>query len=298
MTAADPFVPRRTTARGGSATDARRSASRPGPARPRGLLYSGLTTAVALAVVGGASYFAWTIYAGGGASAVAGDETVPVIVAALESYKTAPENPGGITAPGGDFAFYSEMEGRPLVVRPGEEHVLPPPEEPIAELVPELFDRPVPVSLPVDSSERRSEEAAATAGTAGGAAAGVIVPPVLSSPIQPLPTIDEGGLTPEPVALPTADPAATPVAEAVVRPQSASTVQLASMRSAALADQEVQRLRRLLPDLLANRQPIIRESASNGVTYFRVSFSTNGPIDAAALCSEIKTRALDCIVHN
>lgn len=341
MAAAELYAPRsmdggrpRATSRSRNrTTDSKQAAKgRPQPARRRGLVYRALTTGVALSVLGGFGYYAWGAYNGERGPAPTGE--IAMIHASSEPLKYAPENPGGLVVPGGDLDFFETVNGPRLTVRPDEEHVLPPPETPITDPAPEIFDRPAPVPMEQapDVREAVAEPVAVATAEATAAAAvpaagaGVNVPPVLSAPMLPLPVVDGQALTPHPAARQdvTAQPAepgalagsqtaidtlvaavdagiADSVAQPVV-PQAAAagdaTVQLASMRSQELAEQEWARLSRMLPDLLGGRQPIIRASTNNGRTFYRVSVPANDAVDAASLCAEIKNRNLDCIVHD
>ncbi len=306
------------------------------PARSRGLIYRALTSGLALAVVGGFSYYAWTAYSGDRLPDAAAE--IATIHASVDPLKTPPENPGGIAAPGSEYEFFASVNGGRLDVRPDEEFVLPPPEAPITEPTPEIFDRPPPVPMelatgPFDDVSDEAGDAEAEP-LAPIAIAGVSVPPVLAAPMLPLPVVEQGQLDAQPVALDSGsstvaantprsqtaidtlvasmasesagapvpqDPvytvAAAPAAVAEQGQSSGATVQLASMLSREQAEQEWLRLNRLLPDLLAGREPIIRTSTSNDRTYYRVIISASAG-EAAALCAEIKNRSLDCIVRN
>lgn len=333
MAAPELYAPRRPAAKrsrpaGRQAVD---------PARRRGLVYRALTSGVAVAVLGGFGYYAWSAYSGDRAADVAAvGASVALIEAPDDPMKVPPENPGGIAATGTEYEFFAEMNGERLEVRPDEEFVLPPPEAPIVDLTPEIFDRPpsVPPELTlvsVSSAEPPGEDEAGEP-VPPAAAAGVSVPPVLADPMQPLPVVEQAALTPDAdatqaassgaasgaqsaidalVASIASDPAvyavaaepaapaeATPATPAAAAPAGGATVQLASMASQELAQREWERLQRLLPDLLANREPIIRVSTSNDRTYYRISVAAGDRVEAAALCAEIKNRSLDCLVHN
>jgi hypothetical protein len=303
------------------------------PARRRGLVYRVLTSGIAIAVIGGFGYYAWSAYNGERTTAAVSDE-VAVIAASTDPLKTPPENPGGIAVQGSDYEFFASVDGERLEIRPDEEFVLPPPEAPITEPSPEIFDRPPPVPVELadtGAAENATAEPAvyevAAVASRPVALAGVSVPPVLANPMLPLPIVEQGALTAEaengtaapvsgaqsaidtlvasmagesaPVAATAAQPVSTgPATPAATAPAGAATVQLASMLSEELAQEEWSRLSRLLPDLLANRQPIIRASTSNDRTYYRVSVAATDRVEAAALCAEIKNLSLDCIVHN
>ena len=287
----------------------------------RGLVYRALTSGIALAVVGGFGYYAWSAYVGEQAS-IDPDSPVVTVQASAEPLKTAPDDPGGLTLGNGDYAFFDEINGQRLEIRPDEESLLPPPEEPIADLVPEVFDRAP--SVPVElfevalggESDVSNQPLLSTASEPVAAREGVSVPPALVAPMLPLPAIDQAQLTAQPAVqnsslgddagilaetrLDGAGDRSTvaPDVPAASSNLGSATVQLASMRSQDLAEQEWTRLRRLLPDLLGNREGVIRESASGERVYFRVSVAAGNAIEAATLCAEIKNRNFDCIVHN
>ena len=308
------------------------------PSRRRSLVYRALTTGVALSAIGGFSYFAWQAYSGERSVTPIDDGTVAVIAAADEALKVPPENPGGLAVEGSELEFFDGVTGQRLAVRADEEYVLPPPETPIINPDPEIFDRPPP--LPMELAVSRSDNEAAAISPASTAAVesdnvlptaqpGVTVPPVLSAPMLPLPDLDPGQMT-EQSAAPSSDAEQTAVAAAASQPTAidtlvaavdaeltvpaqpttgqptatqtdvapAASVQLASMRSQELAEQEWQRLTRLMPDLMSGRQPIIRQSVSNDRTFYRVSVAAADVVEAAALCAEIKNRNFDCIVRD
>lgn len=345
MAAPELYAPRRDNAgrrragNNGPTTATPRGSARPQatPTRRRSLVYRALTTGVALSALGGFGYFAWQAYSGERAVTPV-DGTVAVIAAADEALKVPPENPGGLAVEGSELEFFDGVTGGGLTVRPDEEYVLPPPEVPIINPDPEIFDRPPP--LPMELAVSRSDNETAELSTASTAVAeadnaqvtaqpGVTVPPVLSAPMLPLPDLDpdqmteqapeaSAGAAPAAVAAAASQPTAidtlvaavdaeqiAPAQPTAVQPAvtqtdvaPAASVQLASMRSQELAEQEWQRLTRLMPDLMSGRQPIIRQSVSNDRTFYRVSVAASDVVEAAALCAEIKNRNFDCIVRD
>jgi hypothetical protein len=104
--------------------------------RPRPLL----RVAVALAVMGAFAGGLWFAY-NEGKHHVGGAGDIPLIRADTSPMRVKPENPGGMRIPDRDMLIYGQQ-------RPQVEHLLPPPEQPMARPAPP----PPPPPLPAPSA--------------------------------------------------------------------------------------------------------------------------------------------------
>jgi cell division septation protein DedD len=235
-------------------------------ARPRRVLAIG----AALLVMGLFAGGLWLAYVAGlrhaGASGSSGD--IPLIRADTRPMKVKPPNPGGMVIPDRNMLIYGE--GQPTV-----EHLLPPPEQPMA--------RPSP---PVPSSQPAPIVAAA---------AGAAVAP---TPVHDRP--DQTAATPADTA--PANPRQAAPAPTVAETASAGTapvrLQLGSVRSEAAAREEWDRLRRDNPDLLGNLSAVaVRADLGDRGVYFRIE---TDPVANAAradrICGELRQRHFGCMI--
>jgi hypothetical protein len=102
---------------------------------PRRLLRIGIALVV-MGVFAGGVWLAYTagMHRGGGAAASA---DIPLIRADTTPIKVKPENPGGMQVPDRDMLIYGQQ-------RPQVEHLLPPPEQPMARPAPPPAPAPPP----------------------------------------------------------------------------------------------------------------------------------------------------------
>ncbi len=131
----------------------------------------------------GGLWFAYTEGARhGSGSAQSGD--VPLIHADIRPFKVKPENPGGMPAPSRDMLIYGEQ-------RPEVEHLLPPPEQPMARPVP---PPPAPIAMPQPPAQHPITA--------------VNTPPAAAAPSASAPGPEPALARPAPVTAPPPTPAA------------------------------------------------------------------------------------------
>jgi hypothetical protein len=237
------------------------------PRRPRRVL----ATVLALLIMGLFSGGLWFTYVQGkrhaGQEGASGG--VPLIRADERPTKVKPEQPGGMEIPDRDKLIYNPTH--PVV-----EHLLPPPEKPMA--------RPTP---PTPS---QTEAARSSTGT---------VPPASGTPENP------------PAATQTAQPqqqAAAPsskAAQALPEPSKPAAakaggtrLQLGSLRSEDAARQEWERIKRKNSDLLGSLSatPVRADLGDKGIYYRIQAGPIADPAAAERICGELKQRSIGCIL--
>jgi SPOR domain len=220
--------------------------------RFRGLL-AGFVVLLVIGVFVGGLWFAYQqgLRHGG---AISGAADVPLIRADERPTRVKPENPGGMVVPDRDRLIYTQK-------RTAVEHLLPPPEKPMARPGAPLAAAPTGAPQPP-----------------AGLAAGSV------SPAQPA---QVAGKPPQ---------ATTPAGKAATAQKSGGLrIQLGSVRSEEAARQEWDRIRRANPDLLASvtATPSRADLGDKGVFYRLLT----APIaDADRLCGELKRRNVGCVV--
>jgi cell division septation protein DedD len=219
--------------------------------RFRGLL-AGFVVLLVIGVFVGGLWFAYQqgLRHGG---AITGAADVPLIRADERPTKMKPENPGGMVVPDRDKLIYTQK-------RTAVEHLLPPPEKPMA--------RP---------------------GTPFAAAPTEAPPPPAGLAAAPAQPAQVAGKPPQATTTTPAGKSATAQKAGGMR------IQLGSVRSEEAAHQEWDRIRRANPDLLASitATPIRADLGDKGVFYRLVT----APIaDADRLCGELKRRNVGCII--
>ena len=229
--------------------------------RPR---FRGLVASlIALLVMGGFAGGLWFAYTQGLRHASVGDAAadVPLIRADERPIKVKPDNPGGMEIPDRDKLIYTQK-------RASMEHLLPPPEKPMAR--PTASSPPIPGNL----SETPPQLTAPTA-----------VQPL--SPPQPMtkPKPTTGSVNPE----------KSTVARELPANSHGTRIQLGSMRSEDAARQEWDRIRRTNADLLGSISAIpVRADLGDKGVFYRIQ--TAPVADAERICGELKRRSVGCIV--
>lgn len=179
---------------------------------------------------------------------------VPLIRADARPTKVKPEKPGGMEVPDRDKLIYTQK-------RPGVEHLLPPPEKPMA--------RPTGSASPAAQLEAPQPQPGSPSTLAAGNPVGktAATSTVAGKPVAPQPPPKAGG----------------------------SRIQLASVRSEEAAVQEWNRIKRANADLLGNlaATPVRADLGEKGVFYRVLS----GPVaDAERLCRELTHRNVGCVI--
>ena len=225
------------------------------------------------------AYFEGARHAGG-----SGDNgAIPLIRADAQPIKVKPAEPGGMHVPDRNMLIYSEGQGRPEV-----EHLLPPPEQPMA----------LPFAPPPSGSAPSAPPPSATAAPAqptGAATPG-------SGPAQPAnaahPEMSVVRSPENPRLGPQAQQARPQSARPEPEPAGGLRLQLGAVRSAGMARAEWDRLKRTNPDLLGHLTAVaVRADLGDKGVYYRIQ---TGPIGDAAtaerVCGELRQRHLGCII--
>jgi cell division septation protein DedD len=232
-----------------------------------------LATVLALLIMGLFSCGLWFAYVQrtphAGGEAASGD--VPFIRADERPTKVKPEQPGGMEIPDRDKLIYNPT--RTVV-----EHLLPPPEKPMA--------RPTPPPSPPSQTEAARSPAVTpppASSTSGN-------PPAAAQTVQP---------QEQAAATPTKAPQALQGSSALPAVQAAGTrLQLGSLRSEDAARQEWERIKRKNSDLLGNLSatPVRADLGDKGIYYRIQTGALADPAAAARICSELKQRSIGCII--
>ena len=215
----------------------------------------------------------WFAYVEGArhAGGTGGSGDIPLIRADTRPMKVKPAEPGGMPIPDRDMLIYGQ--NRPIV-----EHLLPPPEQPMALPAP-----PAPKPVVSASADARPTPAPSTGAPGSGTA------PTRTQPEQ------QAGLPPA-----NPHPMPSKPAEAVSQPGKAGGVrlQLGSVRSEGDAREEWARVKRGNPDLLGQLTAMaVRADLGDKGVYYRILTGPVGdPATAERLCGELRQRHLPCII--
>jgi len=227
----------------------------------RGLVASGVGLVVAGVFAGGL----WFAYQQGlrHGGAMSGAADIPLIRADERPTKVKPEKPGGMEVPDRDKLIYTQK-------RASVEHLLPPPEKPMA--------RPTATSgaAPVE----RIQPA-----TAVGAAA---------TPAASMPQTQPQQSSSKPPVKPSS-PATAAAQPMVAQKPGGARIQLASVGSEEAARQEWDRIKRANPDLFSSisAAPVRADLGDKGVFY---RLLTAPVADADRICGELKRRNIGCVI--
>lgn len=287
--------------------------------RRRSLFVRLLPVLIVVVALGGFVGLVTYYYMAAGTSGVA-----PLIKADQQPFKVKPENPGGMAVPDQDKEIYDRI-GRvdqSSVPPPNTEHLLPPPETPMAHPAPAPAATAVAETPPPPNSAPSAAAPPPAKPAASSGPGPMVGSPVLGAPppqrVSTLSTVPPAppGATP-PAAQPAAPPAAAP-AKAAARPQPETKVAsvapaaaaphatsgpmlraaIASLRTEAEAKREWERQRRLNPEALAHITPSYAsiDLGSKGV-YWRVYVGPAEPPAAARdRCAALKQKKVDCFV--
>jgi SPOR domain len=240
--------------------------------RPR--FRGAVVTLVTLLVMGLFAGGLWFAYQQGlrHASPGAGTGDVPLIRADERPTKVKPEKPGGMEIPDRDKLIYTQK-------RAAVEHLLPPPEKPMA--------RPTATSAATAQPEAPEPPP--------------VSPPALAAP-APVPapaTATAATAVPGQPQQPPAKPPVKTASATTAQPSQTKTggtrLQLGSVRSEDTARQEWDRIKRANSDLLGglSAAPIRADLGDKGVFY---RIQTGPTADADRVCGELKRRNVGCII--
>jgi hypothetical protein len=254
-----------------------------------------LRVGVALIVMGIFAGGLWFAYTQGMRHAGADNGDIPLIRADTRPMKVKPENPGGMQIPDRDMLIYGQQ-------RPQVEHLLPPPEQPMARPAPPPPTPPAP-QRPVQTTAAPPPSAAADASASALAETRAPVPLAGSSPApgasaQPRLTPAAAAAAQELAAAPAATPQKPLAMRAGPGKAGGLRLQLGAVRSESEARGEWQRIKHKNGDLLGNLSGVaIRADLGDKGIYYRIQA---GPVaDAAAadrICGELRQRHLACII--
>lgn len=240
--------------------------------------------AAGIAVFGGVVWYAYSQGNRAGTESVA-----PVLHADTSPTRIKPEQPGGIEVPHQDKLVYGRLN--PNAKESGVEHLLPPPEEPLA--------RPKPGAKKAETAEADlPEEKVPPPGSVPAPAALAEAPkPAAAETAKPALQAAKPAPAPQPAAQPAAQVAAVAPPPAAVPAGGGVRLQLASVGQEPLAAGEWQRLSRKYPDLLGNigYRVVAADLGAKG-TFYRVQA---GPVDEARareICDALKAKGDGCIV--
>ena len=200
-----------------------------------------------------------------------GSGDIPLIRADTRPMKVKPAEPGGMPIPDRDMLIYGQ--NRPIV-----EHLLPPPEQPMALPAP-----PAPKPVVSASADAPPTPAPSTGAPGSGTAAASTQPE-------------------QSAGLPPANPNPMPSKPAEAEPQPGKAggvrLQLGAVRSEEVAREEWARIKRSNPDLLGRLTAVaIRADLGDKGVYYRIQAGPVGdPATAERLCGELRQRHLACII--
>lgn len=199
---------------------------------------------------------------------------IPLIRADAQPIKVKPAEPGGMHVPDRNMLIYGDGQGRPEV-----EHLLPPPEQPMA----------LPVAPPPGPPATPAPQTAAA-------------PPLPVPAAEPATSTGASPATPRPVQSQVLQARPQPAQPRPARPESEPAgglrLQLGAVRSAGMARAEWDRLKRTNPDLLGHLTAVaVRADVGDRGVYYRIQ---TGPIANSAvaerLCGELRQRHLGCMI--
>ena len=235
-----------------------------------------------MSVFAGGLWFAY--FEGARHAGESGDNSaIPLIRADTQPIKVKPAEPGGMHVPDRNMLIYSEGQSRPEV-----EHLLPPPEEPMALPVPPPPNASPPSASPPSAPSAPAQPTAAAPPGSGPAQPASAAHPEMSTDRSPEnPRL--GPLVPQ---------ARPPSARPEPAPAGGLRLQLGAVRSADMARAEWDRLKRTNPDLLGHLTAVaVRADLGGKGVYYRIQTEpvADGAV-AERLCGELRQRHLGCII--
>jgi SPOR domain len=259
---------------------------------PRRIWRIGTALLVMAAFAGGlwAAYVAGTRHGG-----VSEPGDVPLIRADTSPYKVKPQSPGGMAIPDRALLIYGAQ-------RPQVEHLLPPPEQPMARPAP-----PPPSPLPPSPAQPQTASAAPSA-PAPSAMRPNSVEAVNASPAPPSAAAAASPSAPAPdliaeridrlEAAPTDSAAGAAPASGTPAKIGGLRLQLGAVRRSSEARDEWERLKRSNADLLGKLSAVaVRADLGDKGVYYRIQAGpVASPTIAERICGELRQRRLACII--
>lgn len=254
-----------------------------------------LRVAAALVVMGVFAGGLWFAYVEGQRhSAASGDSgDVPLIRADNAPMKVKPANPGGMQIPDRDLLIYGQQ-------RPQVEHLLPPPEQPMARpSAPPPSPKPTTPQMPAPAGAAPGAPLAAPpADAAAGSAPGPQNVRGASPPDSGQPRLTSAAAEAARELAPSAASSKSQPAHGAQTKTSGLRLQLGSVRSESEARGTWDRLKHQNADLLGHLSgTAIRADLGDKGVYYRIQA---GPVaDASAadrICGELRQRGLGCII--
>jgi hypothetical protein len=228
--------------------------------QPRRLLTIAAGLGVMVLFAGGLwlAYVAGTRHAGG-----AGAADAPLIRADARPDKVKPDKPGGLQVPDRNMLIYGE--DRNMV-----EHLLPPPEQPMARPAPPPAAAAAPPPEPVAAAPEADAPPPPKPAFVGKAVAPGAIPSARKPEVARAPAVKAGHVR----------------------------LQLAAVRSEDIARREWDRIKRKNHDLLGNlTASAIRADLGDKGVYYRIQTAPVGDLAAAdRICGALKERNVGCIV--
>jgi hypothetical protein len=280
--------------------------------RPAGWLRPAIAVAV-MAVFAGGLWFAY-LQGKRHAGEAAATADIPLIRADTRPFKVKPDHPGGMQIPDRDLLIYGER-------RPQVEHLLPPPEQPMARPTPPPAIIAPPPTVTPAMPQSPAQAAAPTAGAAPQLQTAPLpeatVPPAAPSAAVPAPKAatapaNSGGNATRVNA--SADPIGDKIQELAVlsgaspgrstaervaagRP-GGLRLQLGAVRTESQARGEWERLKHQNADLLGRLSGVaIRADLGDKGVYYRIMVGPIAdPSTADRLCAGLRQRHLACMI--
>ncbi|NQV99607.1 MAG: SPOR domain-containing protein [Rhodospirillales bacterium] len=256
------------------------------------------------------------------------EDDIPIIRADISPIKVRPENPGGLQVPDRDKLVYDRIlnggngEGRatverllpppetPLPVPQSKPAAVPPSAAPIAD-TPEVSDvtaavKPAPAPTAAAVPEAKQAKPSSLSSSTNGAPTRLARNPMPETPAPappPAPTVAPQSAIPAvPVPKPVqaaAEPPASGAPSAANPSENVYRVQLAAARTAEAARKEWDRLRRANLDVLGDLGLSVTKidlGGTKGIFYRLRAGPLAGDQQARALCKELATRKIGCLV--
>jgi len=251
-----------------------------------------ITLLVLVGVIGGGVYWLWN-------RAPSTPAAIPTIKTE-GSFKQRPEQPGGIDIPNQGVQVYREIDGSAQTSdqKPKVEHMLPPPEEPMASAMPSK-----PAAEPVVDEAAAHVERLTPTVTATSTVPAIDTPPppppmptTVTAPVAkidpPKPAVEKPVIVEKPAA-PAVTASPPPVATAKLR----AAVQLAALPDQAAAEALAHKLQNRYASILgtARLHPVRADLGAKGI-FYRIQSQPLTDAEAQTLCDALKKEKAGCLL--